>query len=628
MSKMTRLFRFAICLGLVLGLAAAPTDVHAAKDNCGQPVSNGDNPTASDCLFILNAAVAVTTCTHLCTCDLNTSDSVTATDALACLNAAVGVPDLLNCATPCPPDSGPGIACSSARLIALAGSDLDAGWNGAGHNGAIVEGAEISLAIVKKCSTSGDVCEAHADCPASETCDLTCNCDSTDPAEATCEITGPTGTKRCLIDMNVTCETSDDCPGGQSCESFFGPALPLSAEGTPTCITSYFQEPITGTSNAITGEADATAVLRSRVHLGISLETPCPRCGVLSPSLALGDSETCEGGPNDGAPCIVEAISPDFGGVSTTCPPAATANISGVGLLINFTSVSTGTQSKTAELACGGTLADFQGFCLDDFAVCTDNNDCLRCVDDPTVPCSSNGDCGQGECGAAPAQPVACGAFCHCGFCDGDPDQPCFSDTECSAPDVCEQNPVGAAEQLQPNNCTDLLCGLGGEELCCSSDQAGCSNPTPKIGSCSIKPFVGCGSDQDCKGQSAGVCEFENRPCFEHTITRTGAPSPLGMYCIEDAENFTECTTNADCANGACVADTARPITASLFCIPPTASPSINAAGGIPGPGAIQFNSAIVVCRCGDGEIGCEEECDDGNLDAGDGCDDACRNEP
>ena len=88
------------------------------------------------------------------------------------------------------------------------------------------------------------------------------------------------------------------------------------------------------------------------------------------------------------------------------------------------------------------------------------------------------------------------------------------------------------------------------------------------------------------------------------------------------------CTTNADCTNGACVKDTARPITASLFCIPPTASPSINAAGGIPGPGAIQFNSGIVVCRCGDGEIGCGEECDDGNGDAGDGCDDACRLEP
>ena len=61
------------------------------------------------------------------------------------------------------------------------------------------------------------------------------------------------------------------------------------------------------------------------------------------------------------------------------------------------------------------------------------------------------------------------------------------------------------------------------------------------------------------------------------------------------------------------------------WCFPP---PSINAAGGIPGPGAIQFNSGIVVCRCGDGEIGCVEECDDGNLDAGDGCDDACRVEP
>jgi cysteine-rich repeat protein len=121
---------------------------------------------------------------------------------------------------------------------------------------------------------------------------------------------------------------------------------------------------------------------------------------------------------------------------------------------------------------------------------------------------------------------------------------------------------------------------------------------------------------------------FEDRPCFEDVISRTGSPSPLGSYCVEDEADFTECTTNADCTTGACVADSSRPQTVALFCIPPTASASINAAGGIPGPGAITFNSAVIVCRCGDGEIGCGEECDDGNDVAGDGCDDGCRLEP
>ena len=54
----------------------------------------------------------------------------------------------------------------------------------------------------------------------------------------------------------------------------------------------------------------------------------------------------------------------------------------------------------------------------------------------------------------------------------------------------------------------------------------------------------------------------------------------------------------------------------------------INAAGGIPGPGAITFKSVIFACRCGDNDVGCDEQCDDGNNANGDGCDQACRNEP
>jgi cysteine-rich repeat protein len=30
-------------------------------------------------------------------------------------------------------------------------------------------------------------------------------------------------------------------------------------------------------------------------------------------------------------------------------------------------------------------------------------------------------------------------------------------------------------------------------------------------------------------------------------------------------------------------------------------------------------------CRCGDGVVGCVEECDDGNQGNGDGCDQICR---
>ena len=36
---------------------------------------------------------------------------------------------------------------------------------------------------------------------------------------------------------------------------------------------------------------------------------------------------------------------------------------------------------------------------------------------------------------------------------------------------------------------------------------------------------------------------------------------------------------------------------------------------------------ATEICRCGDGDIGCDEECDDGNRSNGDGCDELCEDE-
>jgi len=65
----------------------------------------------------------------------------------------------------------------------------------------------------------------------------------------------------------------------------------------------------------------------------------------------------------------------------------------------------------------------------------------------------------------------------------------------------------------------------------------------------------------------------------------------------------------------------------ALFCVPPTASASINAAGGIPGPGAITFKSAILSYRCGNGVTEGVEECDDGNNSNGDGCNEVCETE-
>lgn len=76
---------------------ASPAD--AAFNDCGQPVSDGATPTASDALFILGAAVGTQTCDP-CVCDTNASGGITAGDALATLAAAVGGQGVLSC-EPC-----------------------------------------------------------------------------------------------------------------------------------------------------------------------------------------------------------------------------------------------------------------------------------------------------------------------------------------------------------------------------------------------------------------------------------------------------------------------------------------------------------------------------------------------
>lgn len=57
---------------------------------CGKPTCMCPDPvTATDCLYILQAAVKIVGCA-LCVCDVNSSGSTSASDALACLQHAVG----------------------------------------------------------------------------------------------------------------------------------------------------------------------------------------------------------------------------------------------------------------------------------------------------------------------------------------------------------------------------------------------------------------------------------------------------------------------------------------------------------------------------------------------------------
>ncbi len=67
---------------------------------CALPVTVGPLPTATDCLFILGAAVGLGACSPACACAPAGTLPVVATDALFCLAAAVGSIDDYLC--PCP----------------------------------------------------------------------------------------------------------------------------------------------------------------------------------------------------------------------------------------------------------------------------------------------------------------------------------------------------------------------------------------------------------------------------------------------------------------------------------------------------------------------------------------------
>ena len=80
-----------------LCLDPSPALVLAAQGDCSQPVTNGDGPTASDCLFILGVAVQSQVCLPACVCAPKGSLPTTATDALICLQRAVGQDVPLTC---------------------------------------------------------------------------------------------------------------------------------------------------------------------------------------------------------------------------------------------------------------------------------------------------------------------------------------------------------------------------------------------------------------------------------------------------------------------------------------------------------------------------------------------------
>jgi hypothetical protein len=627
-------------------LAASP--VSADLGDCGQPVSSGNGPLVSDAFAILRKAVGrVSACDNKpCVCDVNRVGGINTADALAILRLAVGHTVPLDCF--CSSDAG----CTSLGVTIVNG-DFDLGWTGNAHGEHFWQGSAFSVRIKQRCSgTPPSECDRDEDCPTGESCEPTCDC----LTDTSCEFGGPRNHKRCWNELEP-CETNADCENAP-CVSVFGGPVPLSAGGTPICMTSFFESPPTGTLDAGSGAFQFSMALRTTIALGNALDQPCPRCGPPEQNPRIGDMFTCEYSPRHGQPCRVDGVTEAFGGTSFDCPPpVGEGDVNPSSVFITLKDVTTGTSTRTAGLPCTGFPTSANPLvpgsnpkCTDKMAsgdpVCTSNADCKRCTGDTAIACANDGDCsGNGTCAEAPDQPITCGFWCHCGFCNQYPNLPCVKPRDC--PDgqwctngFCNQSRtrpcfgtsdcpdglscqvgdginLGTRGQVRANGCIQdgFVCGSEMEEQCATSLKGTCSEWNSS-----------CATDLECEDADAGVCNVEERPCFESRVTRTGTPSPFGRYCAVENK---PCDSNADCvgADDYCAPDSSRPQTVALFCVPETTLSPINGFYGILGPAALQLDNLVQICRCGDGDIGCDEECDDGNRSNGDGCDELCEDE-
>jgi len=84
------------CLALLGLMLLQPSVATADHAHCGQPLTDGSSPKASDALGVLRAAVGALACER-CVRDVNRSGSTTAADGLLTLKKAVGQPLTLRC---------------------------------------------------------------------------------------------------------------------------------------------------------------------------------------------------------------------------------------------------------------------------------------------------------------------------------------------------------------------------------------------------------------------------------------------------------------------------------------------------------------------------------------------------
>ena len=219
----------------------------------------------------------------------------------------------------------------------------------------------------------------------------------------------------------------------------------------------------------------------------------------------------------------------EFGRTSFDCPPDTMDRISGSGLPVNldaFTGGDVGTIAATSPL-CRDTGAMGAGQrCL-----------CDTCADGATL-CTNNADC------------VASGAGSPCGGgTSGEPTKPHPCPPPDGAPDGCEMgagNDGVCADTLNDTYCDGAVTAAGKGIIPCSTN-----------GDCDL-------FSPDCDAGCGNCTLVQARECF------------IGDGDIGDSIEATG-------GSAAPTFETASPTFASVSCIGPTTSPSVNAASGLPG---------------------------------------------
>ena len=442
---------------------------------------------------------------------------------------------------------------------------------------------------------------------------------------------------------------------------------PVSAAGVAVCAVQTFRTDVSGTRNLLTGEHQLSYRQFSRIHLGETSRRPCPVCGGFctgggnalevchgrcelsgdpcrfdadcSPADTCSDeSPDCPGGRCQlslvcgadpainpsvaGKPCRIDFEHEVFGTLSSDCPPAATLNISGAGLEIDYLPSAT-TASLAATLPCTGAgLGLYDCPCPDDGAQPTAPNACTPACNAGLffgTGCADGAGSGAGTtCAAGANGGLLCDEDADCpgsscsqnpNHCLGDPAyerKACTSNADCGLGTCVDACPGGRCVPLcvpSGGEIGEAHCAAGPPVYHCdgaklsflacspSAASAGCSATCKSSGQA-------CGADADCApGDScAGSCP-KARDCEaggDGVLGTADDTAGAGM-CVADVR---QCFMDPIVAVGGEILPGLGPLTShdsvAVWCMGATQNGGINASAGFGGPGRIHLRGLNV----------------------------------